>query len=49
MPIIRPDGDVEVADAGLGFIVPSCPKCSGILKPDVVFFGEPFMLFLCGI
>lgn len=21
--------------------VPACPECSGILKPDVVFFGEP--------
>lgn len=21
--------------------VPNCPNCSGILKPDVIFFGEP--------
>ena len=23
------------------FVVPDCPQCGGILKPDVVFFGEP--------
>lgn len=34
-----PDGDAEV-EATAGFIVPACPKCGGILKPDVVFFGE---------
>ena len=35
----RPDGDVEVADTG-GFHVPACDTCGGVLKPDVVFFGE---------
>lgn len=34
-----PDGDAEV-EAGSNFQIPSCPGCSGILKPDVVFFGE---------
>ncbi len=34
-----PDGDAEV-EATADFNVPSCEKCSGILKPDVVFFGE---------
>ncbi len=36
-----PDGDAEVA-AGLEatFNVPPCRWCGGILKPDVVFFGE---------
>ena len=34
----RPDGDVEVD--GQGFVVPPCPSCGGILKPDVVFFGD---------
>ncbi|MFM7014409.1 MAG: NAD-dependent protein deacetylase [Actinomycetota bacterium] len=34
-----PDGDAEV-EATENFQTPSCPKCSGILKPDVVFFGE---------
>ncbi|PZP38386.1 MAG: NAD-dependent deacetylase, partial [Azospirillum brasilense] len=22
------------------FVVPDCPACGGLLKPDVVFFGE---------
>jgi NAD-dependent SIR2 family protein deacetylase len=36
-----PDGDAEVAESlYAGFVVPSCPTCRGILKPDVVFFGE---------
>lgn len=34
-----PDGDAEVAIAA-DFKIPSCPNCSGVLKPDVVFFGE---------
>lgn len=34
-----PDGDAEI-EAVSGFRVPPCPKCSGVLKPDVVFFGE---------
>ena len=34
-----PDGDAEV-EATANFQVPKCPDCSGILKPDVVFFGE---------
>jgi len=38
---VAPDGDVDIdgRDHG-GFIVPDCPRCGGILKPDVVFFGE---------
>lgn len=36
----RADGDAEVAGDFAGFVVPDCPTCSGILKPDVVFFGE---------
>ncbi|GAX72551.1 hypothetical protein CEUSTIGMA_g7.t1 [Chlamydomonas eustigma] len=42
VPVMRPDGDIEVTDAGEGFIVPSCQSCGGqgILKPDVVFFGD---------
>ena len=23
-----------------GFLRPPCPRCGGVLKPDVVFFGE---------
>jgi NAD-dependent SIR2 family protein deacetylase len=34
-----PDGDAEVSVAE-GFQVPGCPNCGGVLKPDVVFFGE---------
>ncbi len=37
----RPDGDVELADADYDdFDVIDCPDCGGIVKPDVVFFGE---------
>ncbi|WP_300430846.1 Sir2 family NAD-dependent protein deacetylase [uncultured Nocardioides sp.] len=35
---IRPDGDVDLEDTA-GFVVPAC-GCGGVLKPDVVFFGE---------
>ena len=36
-----PDGDADVADRAIeGFRPPSCTVCGGILKPDVVFFGE---------
>ncbi len=35
------DGDAELQDgAESSFRVPSCEHCGGILKPDVVFFGE---------
>ena len=34
-----PDGDAEV-EASANFQIPQCPSCFGILKPDVVFFGE---------
>jgi NAD-dependent SIR2 family protein deacetylase len=36
---VRPDGDVELDDTA-GFVVPDCSSCGGVLKPDVVFFGE---------
>jgi NAD-dependent SIR2 family protein deacetylase len=36
---LAPDGDVEVRGIGR-FEVPDCTVCGGILKPDVVFFGE---------
>jgi NAD-dependent SIR2 family protein deacetylase len=35
----RPDGDVELSDTA-DFVVPACDGCGGVLKPDVVFFGE---------
>lgn len=34
-----PDGDAEV-DRTSTFRYPPCPLCGGVLKPDVVFFGE---------
>lgn len=34
-----PDGDAEV-EATEGFLIPACAGCGGVLKPDVVFFGE---------
>jgi NAD-dependent SIR2 family protein deacetylase len=39
---INPDGDVELADDAVhGFRLVGCRTCpDGILKPDVVFFGE---------
>lgn len=36
---LGPDGDVVPA-ATDGFIVPVCEACSGMLRPDVVYFGE---------
>ncbi|MEO6169879.1 MAG: NAD-dependent protein deacetylase, partial [Lysobacter sp.] len=36
-----PDGDADLEDVDLtGFVPPTCPDCGGMLKPDVVFFGE---------
>jgi NAD-dependent SIR2 family protein deacetylase len=36
-----PDGDADLDHLDFsGFAVPSCKSCGGILKPDVVFFGE---------
>lgn len=36
-----PDGDADIERMPFSeFEVPSCPRCAGILKPDVVFFGE---------
>ncbi|MEV6828731.1 NAD-dependent protein deacetylase [Amycolatopsis sp. NPDC051102] len=38
---INPDGDVELpADVVRGFRTVPCEACDGVLKPDVVFFGE---------
>jgi NAD-dependent SIR2 family protein deacetylase len=37
-----PDGDADLADAVdlAAFRVPDCPSCAGMLKPDVVFYGD---------
>lgn len=37
-----PDGDAFLEGADYStFAVPDCPECGGIMKPQVVFFGEP--------
>jgi len=39
---VAPDGDVDIEGRDYSdFVVPDCAVCGGILKPDVVFFGEP--------
>jgi NAD-dependent SIR2 family protein deacetylase len=38
-PAVNPDGDVALEETG-GFTVVNCLGCGGLLKPDVVFFGE---------
>ncbi len=36
-----PDGDADLEGLDFAqFDVPGCPACGGMLKPDVVFFGE---------
>jgi len=36
-----PDGDADLEGLDFAaFDVPDCPHCGGLLKPDVVFFGE---------
>jgi len=38
---IAPDGDAELdGEATRTFRVASCAQCAGVLKPDVVFFGD---------
>ncbi|MFD1337910.1 Sir2 family NAD-dependent protein deacetylase [Microbacterium lemovicicum] len=37
--LLGPDGDVRPESVD-GFRVPECSVCGGLLKPDVVFFGE---------
>lgn len=37
----NPDGDVQLEGVDYNtFDFPACPSCGGVLKPDVVFFGE---------
>ena len=36
---LGPDGDV-LPESTDGFVIPECTVCGGLLKPDVVFFGE---------
>jgi NAD-dependent SIR2 family protein deacetylase len=38
---LAPDGDADLEGVSLEpFAVPACARCGGVLKPDVVFFGE---------
>ena len=38
---MAPDGDADIATgAERRFVPPHCMRCGGLLKPDVVFFGE---------
>lgn len=38
---LAPDGDAELpGNVVASFRVPACELCGGVLKPDVVFFGE---------
>ncbi|WP_460072528.1 NAD-dependent protein deacetylase [Streptomyces sp. YKOK-I1] len=38
---LNPDGDADLTDEQVGdFRVVPCAACGGVLKPDVVFFGE---------
>ncbi|WP_225782818.1 NAD-dependent protein deacetylase [Xenophilus sp. Marseille-Q4582] len=38
---VAPDGDADLEHTDFGgFAVPACARCGGLLKPDVVFFGE---------
>ena len=39
--VVAPDGDAELPpEATESFRVPACLDCAGVLKPDVVFFGD---------
>jgi NAD-dependent SIR2 family protein deacetylase len=39
--VSAPDGDADVPAQALStFQVPACEACDGVMKPDVVFFGE---------
>lgn len=35
-----PDGDARIETDFSSFRIPQCQRCEGVLKPDVVFFGE---------
>ncbi len=37
---LAPDGDAQLALDVSGLQIPPCPSCGGLLKPNVVFFGE---------
>lgn len=38
---LRPDGDIDVDPRFVTeFKYPNCPHCNGLLKPDIIFFGD---------
>ena len=37
---MAPDGDADLEAVFEAFDVPQCPACDGVLKPDVVFYGD---------
>ena len=37
---VAPDGDADLEIEFDAFEPPGCPRCGGMLKPDVVFFGD---------
>ena len=37
--VLNPDGDVT-PESSEGFVIPQCSVCGGMLKPEVVYFGE---------
>lgn len=38
---VAPDGDADLSQTLIDtFSIPECLRCGGVLKPDVVFFGE---------
>lgn len=39
-PVVGPDGDAFFETDFTSFQVPPCKQCEGILKPDVVYFGD---------
>jgi NAD-dependent SIR2 family protein deacetylase len=40
-PTTAPDGDADIDAAAIeSFNPPRCERCDGLIKPDVVFFGE---------
>jgi NAD-dependent SIR2 family protein deacetylase len=45
---LAPDGDADVESTDFdSLVIPECEVCGGMLKPDVVFFGEvvPFRIY----
>lgn len=36
---ITPDGDADISEIA-GVLVPVCPACGGMLRPNIVYFGE---------